>query len=367
MKTPVHNPIFSQKWATTRVKSFLLQLTLWGGFAAIVIAAHSTLSANRNIVANILMRIAELAVLYNAHQFLYERYFATRRYRLYAGLFVSVLVACGVGLQAFRVWNDSSGAVMLWNIADILREILAAGLFFMMVMGVVMFLRHARNRYALQEAEHEARALQAASELKMLQAQINPHFLFNTLHSLYSLVSVRSEASQDKAQEVIIMLADLMRYTYQTANAETVRLSEEAGNIRHFLALHRIRVGKRAELHFETQGNLDLWHIPPLLLLTFIENAVKHGIEATLHGARLDARLEAGEELYFTVTNTKNGKVVNAAQTELQQTGLQNVRRRLELLYPERAALRVVETETSFTAELRLWKETKGKEGSVSA
>jgi hypothetical protein len=358
--------IFFRTYSDTRWKPLLFQFMLWSGFAVIVIAAHSTVSANRNVVANILVRVAELAALYNAHQFLYERYFTTRHYRTYTGLFALVLVLCGIGLQAFRVWNDHSGVIVLWNLADILREILAAGLFFMMVMGVVVFLRHAKNRYALQEAEHEARALKAASELKMLQAQINPHFLFNTLHSLYSLVSVRSEASQDKAQEVILMLSGLMRYTYQTANADMVRLAEEVENIQRFLALHRVRVGKRAELHFEIIGDVDSWRIPPLLLLTFIENAVKHGIEATPRGARLDARLEVGGELYFTVTNTKAAKSVNAytlAHREISaQTGLQNVRRRLELLYPECSALRVAETETSFTAEIRLWNDKKGKE-----
>ena len=158
------------------------------------------------------------------------------------------------------------------------------------------------------------------------------------------------------------MLADLMRYTYQTASADTVRLAEEVSNIERFLALHRIRFGKRAELHFETQGNLDAWRIPPLLLLTFIENAVKHGIETTSRRASLDARLEVNEELFFTVTNTKTAQ--NASNHKLfdqyssvhtAQTGLQNVRRRLELLYPECSELHFVETETSFTAEIRLW------------
>ncbi|MFY8001103.1 MAG: sensor histidine kinase, partial [Candidatus Kapaibacteriota bacterium] len=321
--------------ALTHWKAFLLQIMLWSGFAALVVAAHSTLASNRSLTLNILVRILELAFLYNAHQFLYERLFVARRYRLYAALFGLALLACGIALQTFRVWNSAENLVF-WNGAEIMREILAAGLFFMMVMGVVVFIRHIKNQFALQEAQHEARALKAASELKMLQAQINPHFLFNTLHSLYSLVSVRSEASQDKAQEVVLMLADLMRYTYQTANVETVRLSEEVGNIERFLALHRVRFGKRADLHFRASGNLDAWRIPPLLLLTFIENAVKHGIETTPRGARLDARLEAGEELLFSVTNTKTAP--NAYTNRLPHqdspessapTGLQNVRRRL--------------------------------------
>lgn len=187
-----------QSFAFSRWKPLLLQITLWSGFAAIVIAAHSTLSANRTIILTMIIRITELAILYNAHQFLYERFFSTRRYRLYGGFFALTLVVCGIGLQAFRVWNSTENLVF-WNAAEILREILAAGLFFMMVMGVVVFIRQTKHQFALQEAQQEARALKAASELKMLQAQINPHFLFNTLHSLYSLVSVRSDASQDKA------------------------------------------------------------------------------------------------------------------------------------------------------------------------
>ncbi len=348
--------------ALTRWKPIALQITLWSGFAAIVIAAHSTLASNRSLTLNILVRICELAFLYNAHQFLYERFFTARQYRRYAVGFGLALLGCGIGLQAFRIWNSAEN-LAFWNIADILREILAAALFFMMVMGVVVFIRQTKNQFALQEAQQEARALKAASELKMLQAQINPHFLFNTLHSLYSLVSVRSDAAQDKAQEVILMLSGIMRYTYETANADTVRLSEEVETIEKFLALHRIRFGKRAELRFESHGSIDSWRIPPLLLLTFIENAIKHGIEATPRGARLDAHLEVQEELLFTVKNTKTSP--NPSNHECfeqntlgqnSQTGLQNVRRRLELLYPECSELRLAETETSFTAEIRLWK-----------
>jgi sensor histidine kinase YesM len=353
-------------FALTRWKAFLFQIMLWSGFAALVVAAHSTLASNRSLTLNILVRILELAFLYNAHQFLYERLFVARRYRLYAALFGLALLACGIALQTFRVWNSAENLVF-WNGAEIMREILAAGLFFMMVMGVVVFIRHIKNQFALQEAQHEARALKAASELKMLQAQINPHFLFNTLHSLYSLVSVRSDASQDKAQEVILMLSGIMRYTYETANVDTVLLSEEVGTIERFLALHRIRFGKRAELRFESHGNVDLWRIPPFLLLTFIENAIKHGIETTPREARLDAHLEVHQELLFTVTNTKTAPNTSnhamfgessqpSAVEHISQTGLQNVRRRLELLYPECSELRLTETETSFTAEIRLWK-----------
>jgi two-component system, LytTR family, sensor kinase len=342
-------------------KPALFQIALWCGFAAIIIAAHSTLSLNRTLILTICVRVGELAVLYNVHQVLYHRYFTVRQYRRYGVLFALTLALCGVGLQGFRVWS-SSGVIPMWNLADIAREILAAGLFFMMIMGITAFVQHKRNEYAMQEARQEARALQAASELKMLQAQINPHFLFNTLHSLYSLISLRSEASQEKAQEVVLMLADLMRYMYQTANADTVRLSEEVENIKRFLALHRLRLGKRATLCFEASGDLEAWHIPPLLLLTFVENAIKHGVETVARGAELKARLTVGADVSFCITNSKvplNLVQHESAIAQTARTGLANVRRRLELLYPNRFELAIDEETTSFSVHLQLLNATR--------
>lgn len=323
----------------------------------LIITAHSSISSNNALVFFMCVRVAILALLFNVHQLFLRKLLPMRRYRLYAGLLALSIVGAGTLAQATRVWYFGGG-LEFWT-TDILREVLASGIFFMMVMGVVFFVMNTRHQCSMQEARHEARALQASAELRILQAQVNPHFLFNTLHSLYSLISMRTEESQSRAQEVVLMLADLMRYTYQTAHQATVHLSQEIETIDRYIALHRVRLGKRAAIGFNSSGPVEQWQIPPLMLLTFVENAVKHGLETSAKDARLSISLEAGEMLRFRVVNTKGAApafvhCINPDHAEGSHTGLDNVRRRLELLYPGEYELFVEDHDCTFTVDLTL-------------
>jgi len=257
-------------------------------------------------------------------------------------------------MQGYRAWS-MPGAVSLWNVAEIVREIMGCAICLGMVLGVYMFVRQLRSQYQMQEA----RALQAGAELKMLQAQINPHFLFNTMHSLYTLIELRSE----KAQEVVLAMSDLMRYMYQAANAEMVCLREEIENIERLLGLQRIRLGRRADVQLKVDGDTELWQIPPMLLLTLVENAFKHGVESTSAsaGALLRIGLDIREEqMVFCVENTVGRAAIGIAKEPepTAKTGLANVRRRLELLYPAAHKLCITGDDRFFSVTVTLWKTT---------
>lgn len=333
------------------LRPFALQALLWTGLALLIVIGHSSLPSE--LMPAVFARVFVLALLFNVHQYVYTRFFMQRRYTLYAVLLTGALGAAGVAVQIFRAWSRPD-VLSPWIVSDILREVLGYAVFLGVALGIYMFIRQLRYRYEVQEA----RALQSEAELRMLQAQINPHFLFNTMHSLYTLIELKS----DKAQDVVLTLSDLMRYMAHTANAELVGLREEMENIERVLELQRIRFGARATIWFDITGTPDTWRIPPLLLLTLVENAFKHGIETTRSADRPSLRLslDAGtEQLFFTVENTVGSPAPSSekpvAATEAK-TGLANVRRRLELLYPERHELTVADNDHFFSVNIRLWK-----------
>ncbi len=337
-----------------KVKPFIVQGVVWTGLSVLIFFIHSTLPSSR--MPSVFVRVFGLAVVFNLHQIVYRQFFARRRYTLYGVLLAVAVVAMGIAMQAYRAWS-MPGVVSLWNVAEIVREIMGCAICLGMVLGVYMFVRQLRSQYQMQEA----RALQAGAELKMLQAQINPHFLFNTMHCLYTLIELRSE----KAQEVVLAMSDLMRYMYQAANTEMVCLREEMENIERLLQLQRIRLGRRADVQLSVEGDPGLWKIPPMLLLTLVENAFKHGVESTSASAGASLRIgldTRGERMTFCVENTV-GRVSDAAIKEAEpsaKTGLANVRRRLELLYPSAHELCIKSDERFFSVTVKLWKTAHG-------
>lgn len=331
----------------TKLKPLLVQGAVWMGLSVIIFFVHSTLPSSR--MPAVFVRILGLAVLFNIHQGVYNRFFVQRRYTVYGVVLGVAVVATGTAMQGYRAWSMPD-AVAMWSVADIGREILGCAICLGVVLGVYMFIRQLRSQYHVQEA----RALQAGAELKMLQAQINPHFLFNTMHSLYTLIELRSE----KAKDVVLAMSDLMRYMYQAANADMVCLREEMVNIERLIELQRIRLGRRADIQVAVEGNPEQWQVPPMLLLTLVENAFKHGVESTSvsAGARLRIRLAVQErEMVFSVENTVGRRVAPEPES-IAKTGLANVRRRLELLYPAAHDLCIQSDECLFSVTVRLWK-----------
>ena len=201
------------------------------------------------------------------------------------------------------------------------------------------YVRGQRNRRELERQ-------QLLTELAMLKTQINPHFLFNTLNNIYSLTSRKS----DKAPEAVLRLAEIMRYLLYESSTDTVPLSWELAHLRSFLDLQRLRLAASAQeaIVLEIEGaDPDCAHpIAPLLLLPLVENAFKHGdLTARPVAVHISLHLAADGLLRFSVLN----RVAPAdAERELPRqpggVGLVNLRRRLELLYPNRYALDVQTT-----------------------
>ncbi|MEE1944738.1 histidine kinase [Pedobacter sp. KR3-3] len=185
------------------------------------------------------------------------------------------------------------------------------------------------------------------AELDLLKQQLNPHFFFNTLNNLYALSLQKS----DKTPESILQLAELMRYTIYKGQEKQVSLADELKYMEDYIQLQQIRLKKPLDLKFEVEISDDKQTIAPLMLIILIENAFKHGIEPAEEASFLRLKLSCQQKkLYFCCENSfeDNGPEKTSG------IGLQNLVKRLELLYPDQHRLAISQDNFIFKAELFL-------------
>ena len=188
-------------------------------------------------------------------------------------------------------------------------------------------------------------------ELEFLRAQINPHFLFNTLNSVYALV----EDKDQTAATLVLALAGMMRYALYDSAVPQVEVGRELAFIREYLDIQQIRHQRRLRLDVQLASDLGAQRIPPLLLVTFLENAIKHGVDKLLHEAWLQVRAYRDETgtFCFAVSNTM--PPTQDLGPPAEGIGLRNTRRRLALLYPATHSLQIHTDATQHHVLLRLW------------
>jgi two-component system LytT family sensor kinase len=210
--------------------------------------------------------------------------------------------------------------------------------------GLKFFRDSMQQRQRIQEQEKQ----QIALELNFLKAQVHPHFFFNTLNNLYSLTLHKS----DLAPEVVLKLSSLMSYMLYESGAPYVPLDKEIANLENYLALEQLRFGSRLSLTFKKEViPSDTPQIPPLILLTFIENSFKHGMSQTIGDGRIDIFLKADRhELIFRIDNS----IGEPSRTTSSGLGLTNVIRRLDLLYGSNYHLQKSQTAAEFRITLKI-------------
>lgn len=183
------------------------------------------------------------------------------------------------------------------------------------------------------------------SEQALLRSQINPHFLFNTLNNIYSLVYKKS----DNAPEALMKLSDIMRYMLYDTSSDKVLLEKEVQYLKSFIELHQLRLKNRDFVSFDITGDPAGKQIAPMLLIAFVENAFKHG-NKTVPAPGIQITLDCrGENIKFGVKNYKNA---SAAKDSLGGIGLTNVKRRLELIYHDDYKLDIKDMNDKFEVEL---------------
>ena len=187
------------------------------------------------------------------------------------------------------------------------------------------------------------------AELTALKHQLNPHFLFNTLNNLYALALKKA----DEAPEIIEKLSDILDYMLYRCNDTFVLLQKEIELVENYLSLEKVRYGKRVQISFEKDMDKDV-KIAPLLLLTFIENAFKHGVSQELKEAFITIKINLeGDQILFNIENSKPNASVEENKAE-HRIGLKNIKKQLELLYTDNYFLDIENTKDSYTVILKL-------------
>jgi sensor histidine kinase YesM len=211
--------------------------------------------------------------------------------------------------------------------------------------AMILFSILLRTRNRLLESEQAKHA----AEINSLKEQINPHFLFNTLNSIYALAIPDQSATTANA---ILKLSGMMRYIVTETSSTFVALQKELSYVKDYIDLQRLRLDKRIKLSFEITGSVGDQVIAPLTLIPFIENAFKHGVNPDEY-SRINILVEVQEtELTLTVENNK--VTTTLSSHEHSGKGIANTRSRLQLLYPSRHLLILKEDENHFHVQLTI-------------
>ena len=191
-------------------------------------------------------------------------------------------------------------------------------------------------------------------ELNFLKSQINPHFLFNILNSIY----LRTLDTNQEATMLVLKLSELMRYSLYNTKEDKVFLRDELRYITNYLDLERFRHSDQVEISYHLQGSPEVLQIPPLLLISFVENAFKHGIQDTITYCYVRVFVDVDPQgLYFTVENSFSALDDRACE-ELDKSqggiGLQNTTKRLQLYYPGQHRIEIHKSENSYQLSLHI-------------
>lgn len=188
-------------------------------------------------------------------------------------------------------------------------------------------------------------------ELDLLKSQVNPHFLFNALNSIYA----RVVDANDPAAELVLRLAELMRYNLYETNVAKIALADEIAYIENYLSLEKMRHASLVDVIFSADDDFSGYQIAPLILIAFVENAFKHGLGSGSPAAYVlvDIHLEA-DKFFFTVQNSLPQSKRVAPTKKAGGVGLPNIKKRLALLYPGRYELEISQTPTSYSTILQL-------------
>jgi LytS/YehU family sensor histidine kinase len=183
------------------------------------------------------------------------------------------------------------------------------------------------------------------AEVNFLKSQINPHFLFNTLNGIYSLARNKS----DQTETAVLKLSDLMRYVLYESGEKKVELAKDIQYLSNYVDLQRLRLSSKVTVHYQVKGNIEGHYIAPLLLISFIENAFKHGISYT-NSSFIQVEIIVFEK---TLTLFVENPIIET-NSFAGGVGLKNVMRRLELLYPGKYSLAIVNSGRLHVVNLKL-------------
>lgn len=217
------------------------------------------------------------------------------------------------------------------------------------VVGLALSIKLLKNWYLKQKETVQLTREKINAELQLLKAQVHPHFLFNTLNNIYSFILNGSP----RAPEIVKKLSSLLNYILNECNRPLVPVAKELSLIQDYMTLENIRYGDKLNMTLHIQGNAEEKMISPLLLIPFVENSFKHGTSRMLSHPWVRLDINIGDHfLEFKISNNKPEQNLDTAHKK--GIGLNNVKKRLQLLYPRTHSLFITENEMSFDVAMKI-------------
>ena len=303
-----------------------LQYLVW---SAILLISFISMLSSDGVVPSALFAFNGVAfyamIIYGNIQFLYPRFFQKKRYILYVVGAILLVGIAGIAKGYISLYINSRFFAKALHIQD------AATHLSFFLAGVTVFvlsliIRLAIAYFAVKQQSEEALLQRSQFELKLLKAQVQPHFLFNTLNNMYY------EAYMEAPRTALLIerLSDIMRYFIDQNVQDTVSLETEVQFLDNYIALETIRIMPEPEIEFLKEFKAGI-PLPPMLLMTFVENIFKHGIDKISGCNQIWIRI-ADQDGYL-IFETKNSINRNPGRAKPTGLGLKNLRQRLTLLY----------------------------------
>ncbi|MEM6967145.1 MAG: sensor histidine kinase [Bacteroidota bacterium] len=315
-------------------------------FGILIFIYQAFVGGPKNALIPAFVNLTGLMILAYAHLlYLIPKYFLKKKYYEY-GIYVFVILLLttlyrfGLGWKLVQIFGLD---VKEDFTPHLFGALLISGLFFLLI--TIPF-RLVENYFKKQELEQELKTQQLEAELRFLKAQVNPHFLFNALNNIYSLSFTNSSQTPD----MILKLSDMMSYMLYDCKTEKVQLSNEIKYLHNYITLQQLKKDGEQKIEFITQGDFTSIQVTPMLFIPFFENVFKHGnLEDTARGwMKSEMKLE-NRTLHFSI---KNSTPQEKKRLKKGGVGLENIRERLQLLYPNRHNLTIEYTENIFKVDL---------------
>ena len=328
---------------------WILQLVGWGGFAFVIIFLASLKSDISALQVSPFIAL----VIFNLISTHFLRYiikaydwFKLGIPRLLFQSLLAILALSFVNIIAQTLINITFGTLSTqedFRVLVILADLFQAFLFFVMWF-LLYFLFHFLDNYNTS-LKYEAKINEI--RLNHLKSQLNPHFIFNALNSVRALV----DEDPVKAKSAITRISNMLRFSLMMDKQQTIEFGEELSIVKDYLELESIRFEERLQVNYFIEDESYSYKIPPMMLQTIVENAIKHGISNLVKGGLIEIKCREGlqEELYIQVKNSGQYAPLPASKRrEEEGHGIDNTQQRLALLYGEKASFRIFNSGTQF-------------------
>ncbi len=328
-------------------KRFLLHAGFWLSFVLLFLVIYGPVFNNFPwlFLSSVVMLPFTMVAVYTINYLLLPKFFKQKRY-ISLGIIVLLILILEPPLPRILVMSLSGEEISFKNFLDynLLPFYFETGLIIFIALSIKLFKE--RNREQEEKNQLETQKLQA--ELTALKGQLNSHFLFNTLNNLYGLAKKKS----DLAPAGILMLSEMLHFVLYECTDESYPLQKELDFISNYIELEKLRYGERLRIEMEEELHHSEAKIAPLLLFPFVENSFKHGASKKTNEVWIKIRITSNlHQLKFEVEN--NRQVDHSVNPNTAGgVGLENVQKRLDILYPKQHTLTIRSDDATFSVHL---------------